>query len=251
VSDSPEESARFGFRIGRLNLDDHPIDVGSLHQALDRCHHDVVIVRHDATLAGTFAELVLLDDFDAIFADCLMYWHVDLDADVDPDNDLAMTVCTDVAALESMARHTFDDYRGHYAANPLFDAAAAADGYGEWARRMVDSGEAMAFTVDNEGHHAGFAIVDVSTDIADIRLAGVLPAHQRRGVYRRLLRATMQHFAALGHQTLTISTQANNTKAMATWAKLGWWPTHSIVTTHLVRRGLLDQARHQTAHHDV
>jgi hypothetical protein len=146
--------------------------------------------------------------------------------------------------ISTLVRNVFDGYANHYAANPLFERSLALDGYCAWAASLVGSGDATCTVLDGpDGRPAGFGVVDWATDPADVRLAGMVTDARGRGWYRWVVAQLMHEADVRGRAPLWISTQAHNVAVMRTWARLGWLPNHTILTTHLVRAGLLSHRR--------
>jgi GNAT superfamily N-acetyltransferase len=249
VIDSPAESARFGLRVGRLLLAGAgPVDARAIGDAVAAADLDLVVLRYPATAVDVFAKLQGLSDIDVLYADTLMYWewHHDADRLIAAIGDDLRLVHLAMAHLGDAVRDVFADYPNHYAANPLLDRDAAREGYVEWATTAVASGGAIANAlVDADGTLVGFGVVDRTGPIADILLAGIHPTHRGRGNYSRLMAALMRNEVERGGVALAISTQAHHTVVMSTWARLGWVPTRTVTTVHLVRRGLLTEQRNR------
>lgn len=240
---SSSESARFARPVARLTID--ALTSGAHEEVVDAIEAfpaDVIILRYPASSIDLYRHLMSLRSHQPLFADCLLYWECDLKS-LSAHAEIAADLHTrEVAApaVGDLVRPVFAQYSNHYAANPLFDPAAALEGYVEWVTRLVDNGSATCLAVDDiDVSCVGFAVIDFSAEIPDIRLAGISPNHRGRGRYRDLVAATMGVTADAGHDRLAISTQAHNTTVMKTWAALGWTPTKAVTTVHLVKRGLI------------
>ncbi len=242
---SPAESARFGRRIGRLDLE-APVGAAeagrAVEEAFARHELDVLIVRTPAEDLATPGLLASLPAFQAVPAGTLLYW--DWRWDGVSTHDDAVSSTEDPELIEQLVREVFAGYTNHYAANPLFSAEVTVDGYVEWANTLVASGAASCITgaPDEHGRTAdpvGLAIVDWSGDPPDVKLAGVRPQCRGQGTYRQLLALVMAEAVRRGHRAVQISTQAHNTQVMRAWADLGWRPRRSVAVTHLVRADLL------------
>jgi GNAT superfamily N-acetyltransferase len=237
--ESELESARFGYRVSRLDLSIAPD--ADLAAAIGECDFDVVIVRAHADDISGPARLASIPGFRAITADALLYWEWrDDGAPIDvADSGVTARPTAGQAELERLVRDIFADYRNHYSANPLFDHDLALDGYCEWARTLVESGRASCTVIADGDGPVGFGVVDLAPAVAEVCLAGVIPRARGRGRYRSLIAELMHERRADGRAAMRISTQAHNTTVMRTWARLGWLPRETLVTTHLVREGLL------------
>lgn len=238
------ESSRFGMRVGRVSLTadvDSTAVVRELAAGMDDERLDVLILRFPASDVTMAAHLATVDTWSAIPADTLMYWEWRDRSGPTAKAATGRTVrrVDDVDHVDRLVRDVFPGYPNHYAANPLFSQQAALEGYCEWARRLIGSGDATCIVlVSDTNAEVGFGIVDWSPEVPDVRLAGVLPEFRGRGCYRELVAAMMSE-AAERTGCLRISTQAHNLPPMRTWAGLGWKPFETLTTIHLVRRDLL------------
>jgi GNAT superfamily N-acetyltransferase len=240
--DSLSESNRFGLAVARLTVD-HPegFDIGRLTPSLVESGADVVIVRYPNQAVELFSQLLGLEDYVAIFADCLMYWNRELtSANFGTVSDDLRVTYANAQQVGELVRPVFSQYPSHYAANPLFDPAAVLEGYVEWVSNLVEGEQATCLVLlDEHDDYAGFAVTDFSEATPDIRFGGISPSHRSRGIYRELIVASMELARQNGRNDITISTQAHNVKVMSTWARLGWTPRSATTTVHLVRRTLL------------
>jgi hypothetical protein len=266
---SAVESARFGWRIGRLDLKASAASgaargsgsagaTGSagaagapgaaaavaVAEAFERDRLDILIVRTAADDLVTPGVLASLPDLRSLPAGTLLYWDWRGDGDPQVDDETADST-DDPHLIEHLARAVFDGYSNHYAANPLLSPERTVDGYCEWATELVASGKASCLTssrADPAGP-IGLAVVDWTADPPDIRLAGILPERRGRGSYRRLIELVMAESVRRGYGAVQISTQAHNTQVMRAWADLGWRPRRAIATTHIVPEALLRSSR--------
>lgn len=237
VITSTVETNRFGHAIGRAAISEVP----SADEVRVACAgFDVVVVRASATLDQLPAALARVEGWTAFTADHLLHWRWDPERfDATATGLGSVTETASAGDLDPLVRGVFDGYGNHYASNPILDAACVVDGYVEWVENLVQNGSATCF-ISSDGEDAtGFAVVDWSVDLPDIRLAGVMPDQQGRGWYASLLSECMR--AALDRERggLEISTQSRNVQVMRSWARLGLIPFDSLATIHLVRDQLL------------
>jgi GNAT superfamily N-acetyltransferase len=238
VVESPTESARFGLRVGRCELDG-VVDAVGLATAADG--FDIVVLRYPAENVAAPFELSRLPGFVSYTADHLCYWDWRGPvADVEVPAGWRVDQDPDVGDVADVVRDAFENYRNHYSANPLIDEAAALDGYCEWATHLAAVVGSAFLLRDTSQHGVGVALVDWSAELPDIKLAGMRTSAQRRGLYPVLLHAVMERAVALGHGGLRISTQSHNAKVMRVWARMGFVPVGAVATQHLVRVELLD-----------
>ncbi len=236
---SPTESARFGLRIFRANLEQ--VDACALRAELESARADVAILRIPAHALASVHELSGAG-LRPMIADTLVHYSGVLDqgavaAPRNPSLRLKLARDVDADALATMARTIFANYVSHYHANPLFDANAIADGYAEWAARCVpanDAGYSASF-IELSGTAVGFSCMKIcaATNQAHGVLNGVMPAARRSGVYRDMLRATLAQLAAAGIARFFISTQVHNVIVQRVWADEGLRLDRAENTVHL------------------
>ena len=83
-----------------------------------------------------------------------------------------------------IVRASFASYSNHYRANPLLDRDAALEGYCEWAALLAGVDGSAFVLRDDLDEGIGVVLVDWSVDLPDIKLAGMRPSAQGRGLYR-------------------------------------------------------------------
>jgi GNAT superfamily N-acetyltransferase len=114
-----------------------------------------------------------------------------------------------------------------------------ADGYAEWAEAHLLAGKnGAAFRMvdqDAQVSIAFAAITETATELV-IDLAGVVPAHRRRGIYRRLLDELEGIAHARSKSRLSIATQLTNEAVIRSWQRRGWRETAVTHVWHLMPR---------------
>ena len=240
VGSSDVESARFGLRVGRTRVGTD-IDPRALERAA--AGFDVVIVRHRAVDVDIPFRLLALRELQAFTADhlCIWRWEASTPEPVALPFGWEIRTGREPATIDAIVRDAFADYPNHYRANPLFDPAAALDGYVEWAHTLAAaSDDACVLMFDATGSAVGVALIDWDEEIPDIRLAGIGSRVQGQGRYGALVSHVMQLAVDRSRTALTISTQSHNVNVMRAWSRLGFLPVDTLATVHLVRRDLLD-----------
>jgi ribosomal protein S18 acetylase RimI-like enzyme len=242
---SPLESARFGCSVERLTVPPgRGRSVAPVREALLASAADVVVLRYPAEHVGWFAELVP-GDRTPLFAGSLAYWRLAAGRGRRPEpcGDLRAGPLEDGATASALVAEIFTEYGNHYAANPLFDGAAALAGYREWAGGSAEAGACLALWGPETGREGsavlGLATVDDADAHTEILLAGMVPAARGRGLYAHLLRAVEDRALERGAAEVVISTQEHNTRVQRAWARYGFQPSHAVLTVHMVRNELL------------
>lgn len=242
LDDSAAESARFGLEITRAVVPrDTPVDaLPALAASIEQSSADIVILRTPAERSDAAA--LTPRGYRALPAGTLVYWEGRLDRvrDVEPRAGLTTRPvgAADREQVADLIARIFDGYRNHYSADPLLDDALAATGYAEWAERTVLGAQSGSVILDDGGSPRGVATASSGGEW-EIELAGILPEHQRGGLYAHLLRGIHESARAAGAERVVISTQSHNIGVQRAWARLGYEPIDAIETVHLVRDGLL------------
>jgi GNAT superfamily N-acetyltransferase len=237
---SPLESARFGLRVFRAEVD--VIDPDAIAAEIRRDAIDVAIVRVPSHALGT-VEGLRRHGFAPIVADTLVGYAKDLrPADGIFGGDrlvLRPAGSADAELLTRMARAIFAGYVTHFHANPQFAHDRIVEGYAEWAARHAsDRGGGAAWLVEHDGALAGFSCyrVDAGSGTATGVLNGILPEARRRGAYRAMLEAMLAEFSAKGLLRFEIATQAHNVPVQRVWTSLGLALVRESHTVHINAR---------------
>lgn len=141
----------------------------------------------------------------------------------------------DSAAVGKLASKAFENYIGHYHADPKLDNTAADAAYVEWAETSVGQASAqdMAFLALKEGSITAFLTTKKRAgNRREIILNGVDPAHQGQGLYAGLLDASSRMIDGDAQTRLTISTQINNYSVQRVWSRMGLVHSQSFYTFH-------------------
>jgi hypothetical protein len=242
------ESRRFGFSIGRLeigvNADASPVKV-AFEAACSK--FDVVIVRYPAIHADWFAQFGLYRHL-PIHADTLVYFEKRIEAAHKARQTISVhrvTKAEDQELLIQLAEDSFDSYRSHYFANPLFDRGVIAAGYAEWASSFCNNGDegrdGWLGCLSGTVQAVGFAGVTYEP-IPDLALVGVPKVHSGKGLYGSIVDGMEAVFSDRGYSKCSISTQVHNLAVIRSVTKRGYQAVLALQTVHLVDRDLLRSA---------
>lgn len=234
---SAVDSARFGLRIGRVQL----ADASALPAALATSRREqlrLLFVRCPTT------QVALVHDLEAAGArlmDTLLYYSRslakdDLPAELRP-NRIRPFRDTDLPGIESVARQSFTAYRGHYHADPALDPKKADEGYVEWALHCCHTRSAtqeVLVAEDTAGQPCGFFVVRLNSPTeGEGWLAAVAPAAEGRGIYWSLMVHAMRWCRDRQAKRLIVSTQLTNSATQKNYRRLGLDLTASYYTFHL------------------
>lgn len=245
LRDSPAESDRFGHSVQRMTVPlDFDGDDDAVVGVLERAEADVVVLRYPAARVALFSRL-LGRGRDALLADQLDYWRLNVGTGRRPEPVRALLVEPAVGGLDSLVddlvADIFAGYGNHYLANPIFDPAKALAGYQEWARGSARQGGSLVLS--ENGFPVALATTASEGDHREIELAGVRTGRQGQGLYPHLLAGVEDVAAAAGQVEVVISTQVHNTGVRRAWARYGFEPVACFSTVHLVAGGLLEAER--------
>lgn len=231
------DSSRFSIAVERAHFTDSVPTAAAL-EAIAASSAELIIARLPAGSCA-IPNALLQRGEKLIHADTLVYYEANLPAS---SGKMAANVrrahTTDLEAIRTIAAAAFQNYRAHYAANPLLPAEKILHGYIEWAQSRADptdTSNATWLVLDGE-EAAGFATCDIQGDVVEIVLNAVHPAFEKRGHYGTLLRHLLDHYAVKGHTQLRISTQIWNYTVQRQWSRAGLMLTHAYDTFHIDRR---------------
>lgn len=247
MTDSPMETARFGLSVARATVPfgaDRGRALGLVGSMLRDSPADLVVLRYPAAYADWFARL-LTTGRDLLAADTLVYWRLALSdppapapAGSGPEGLVVeLDPALERAEVAELVGDIFGDYTNHYRANPLLDRGATQEGYQDWAARSVVEDHCVMLRRREEV--LGLATLETTPGSVEVLLAGIVSAHQGRGLYRHLLAGCARLGADHGAEQLVISTQGHSTGVQRAWARAGLEPVGTTLTVHAVRRGLL------------
>jgi GNAT superfamily N-acetyltransferase len=122
----------------------------------------------------------------------------------------------------------FDDYRGHYGANP---APEATD---RWLREQLTWDRVRIFTAIHGDTITGFVTVAILPAALTLRTVWMIrdlyidPAHRRGGASRTLLAHVVAVSHAEGAHRLSLQTEIGNSTARALYASFGFEPVAGL-----------------------
>jgi hypothetical protein len=244
VSFSAKESQRFGLRVGRIDVPGNPeYGPAEIVRSVAAENLDFAVVRYPSSFVDWHWRFLSAQPT-AIFADTLLYFSKLLSPS-QMDGPLQVERVLTVAQQElvaGLAREAFDEYRGHYFANPWVSRRAIGLGYEEWARESADpfATDRQAFLARAEPapDAVGFACVSTEGDTAEFSLVAVHTDWAGHGFYSGIVDSVGDLLLDQGIATAYISTQVHNTKAVRSILRSGYRPILSLTTVHLVRAGL-------------
>lgn len=130
----------------------------------------------------------------------------------DHDAVLGLAKASDAYAIAAMSRD-------------LIEAGLGWEYRRERVARMIADPETIALVARQTPRLAGFALMSVAEHRAHVILLAVRPAHQRRGIARRMLDWLVASAATAGVATLHVELRAGNAPAFALYRACGFEET--------------------------
>lgn len=199
---------------------------------------DIIISRIDTRLQSKLFELKRLHS-DTFLADALVYYSVQLGNNSRPILPEGISIrragSEDQNILEDLILKIFKGYKNHYHSNPLFSNVDLAKGYLEWSLPYLNEEDKRCLIISENGIPAGFLTAKLnsgSEPFGDIILNGIVKAFEGRGYYSLLLRELKFLLSEARYKRLIVSTQLNNQRVQAVWAKEGLTIYDSFYTFH-------------------
>lgn len=153
-----------------------------------------------------------------------------------PDHGLAIAPAgaDDLPVLEAIARAAFAT--GRFALDPRLDPELNGRRYAAWVRNSLAHPTQRLLRISEGGEPVAFFIVeDVGENRCHWHLTGVAPAHQGRGVGRRVWQAMLMRHKAEGFAAVQTVVSAHNLPVLNLYATLGFRLREADVTLHWVR----------------
>ena len=230
---SPLDIERFGLVIARAD----GLTALELPAVLDFCKSNQVqmlIARSGVEDATTTHAL---ESASFLLMDTLVYYERDLaSSPVQPGGTEEIHVLgpDDAARVEWIARECFQDYLGHYHADPRLDRDACTEVYASWARSSCENAGPDAFVlVTGSPRLEGFSTFRrTASGEGELLLGAVLPAARGKGLYRQMTMAGMFRLQESGTKRFVTSTHLGNWGAQAAWSAAGLRPFRAYHTFH-------------------
>ena len=136
--------------------------------------------------------------------------------------------------LTSIARKSFETYRGQYHISPVTENRAG-EIYSDWVYRSFNSENEKCFVSEYKGKPAGYVIVREDEQLCEGVLAVVSETYRRLGIYKNLHRNVI-NYACGKHKMFASVTQFENLVPQNTWISLGMRPFTSHYNIHIDMR---------------
>lgn len=239
------ESRRFGLRVFRGQYEH--FDISDVAKVVKDGGFDLVIVRYPTSTIYEHYKLLQLPHCKTIHADSLVYYSAPLQKiDIKPlRNELEFDVVTPKSAkhLDSMVKTVFSDYQNHYYSNPCLNRSDIIEGYLEWAMSYAENAEiGVTWLIKDKtsGREVAFLACsyDLGESVSELKLGGVMPDSEGRGIYSDFVRHAQLYFKKMGVERLLTSTQLQNIAVQRAWQTHGFRFDKSYETYHIVNEEL-------------
>lgn len=240
LNDSMLDSCRFGIKVMRGVVPANSPNSNIISE-ISSSNADLIILRTDAGDSSAIVQLQR-QGWPVIHADTLVYYGIDLSS-LPPGpmpEGVRPATYANRDVIHEIAENSFTGYRAHYAVNPLLPQDKILAGYVEWAKSRLspETPGSCTWVVTAKDRIAGFASCDLSADKSkvEIVLNAVHPQFSRQGLYGRLLKGILHHYAGQSYQRLVISTQLWNYTVQRQWTRAGLSLERAYDTYHIDRR---------------
>ncbi|MBI5249115.1 MAG: hypothetical protein HY912_06445 [Desulfomonile tiedjei] len=233
--ESPQESARFSCRVMRYILTGG--DSARMLEKISQDKADLAIVRIPTTRSDLISLLGGIC-MKVVFGDCLVIYSRD-NLKIGPPGPLKNNIVFRTAAesdfrlLDSMTEKIFAGYRNHYHNNRLLGDFNLVEGYKEWTRRHVNEPGKRCLIGYLHDEPCAYSTIRSDEMESEGVLYGVMPEFRAMGIYRDLIRATVDLFMREKAPLTIVSTQVENTAVQRVWVTEGFFLTQSYYTIHL------------------
>lgn len=179
-------------------------------------------------ILGKVSDIQVLEEHGFYLADIGVMWEreVDIQHSTFP---VRVATIKDAPMLKSMVRGLFRDSRFYN--DPFFTEKEAERFFRAWIENAVRDKKSKAFWIKG----SGFIVCrKLPCNIGDIRLIGVVTDKQGRGIGSSLVKGALNWFMESRMETVTVRTQANNSRAMNFYSGLGFRVKYIDVTMGLI-----------------
>lgn len=237
VALSPLDTERFGIKSAKTTL----LSAADLPEVLEFCQEESIVFLIARCPTNDFETIHLLEENGFKLMDTLIHYKRDLvKAPVPPVPDNIEVSQfrageSEAAAIETVAAKAFQNFIGHYHADPRLDKRKADEVYSSWALRCCTTpGVADVVVVAKyEGKIVGLYALKLTPEmIGEGIIAGVDPSVQGLKVGRALIIGGLEWCRAVGATKMSAATQLINFKMQRIFVNLGFEPGESFYTFH-------------------
>ncbi len=232
---SPLDEARFGVKSARAR----EVNTQNLPAVLDFCAVNQVEFLVARCSTADISAVHALESAGFHLMDTLLYLRFDLKKTPIPPNDSSVLIRPvrpdEVDQVGTLAFTAFENFYGHYHADPRLDPRKSTEVYVSWAQRCcTEPGAAsLVLAAETEGKLVGFRALRVNSPTqGEFILAGVNPEYQRRGIYRAFIVEGLKWCRERGLEEVLNSTHVANVAVQRACARVGFEPAYSWYTFH-------------------
>lgn len=232
---SPLDEERFGMVTAKVSYISGVDDIAHIDQFCAKNAVKLVIARVDV---NALEVVQALEDRQYRLMDTLVYWVRDLNRApaeaIDSPFYIRDATRDDIPAIGDVAAASFAGYAGHYHADPNLPPEKCDEVYIDWAKRSVTDAQLAGCVrvVEDDGEVIAFMTYRTVNGDGEIVLGGILPEHQRRGIYQTLLGDGIFWCSQQGAEKIWFSTQITNVAVQRVWTRLHFVPHHAQYTLH-------------------
>lgn len=242
------ESKRFGLKVFRGQFES--FDISDVNSIVNDNGFDIIIVRYPTSTIYEHYKLLELQGCKVVHADSLVYYSAPIQKiEIKPlRNELLFETITSESErdLDFLVKTIFSGYQNHYYSNPCLKKSDIIDGYLEWAKSYANNTEkGVTWLIKDKATRNIVAFLacsyDLKESISELRLGGVMPDFEGRGVYSDFVRYAQLYFKEMGIATLLTSTQLQNVAVQRAWQSHGFRFDKSYETYHIIKESLWNE----------
>lgn len=232
---SPLDEARFGIRTAKVS----DLSEACLPDVLQFCERESVRFLIARCHASDLPLVHRLEQSGFLLMDTLVYYRqmnlAEIPAIADPDGIVIRPVQPgEEMQVRSIAEQSFQDYMGHYHADPRLDHKSCDEAYSDWAMRSCTSRELAdeVLVAASADGLLGFLTLRLVAGEGEGPLLCVAPHARGHGIAGAVVVRAMQWSREHGAKGFTISTQITNLAVQRIWARAGLAPSAFSYTFH-------------------
>lgn len=233
IEERPWESGFFGFSVSKVDLGDQNLNTNTLKHIID-CnleHNYTLCMLHTDTDPAPVLETLTYDQ-DLYFIEKRITFKKDLQSHLHIDLNIQEPDETSIYPLFSIALLAGQNSR--FKKDRNFPNELFEDMYRTWVRKSVThTFDDVVFSYRNRLHTCGFASARFSDNDVVIGLIGVSSSSQGKGIATKLLNSIENSGIKRKCKSLLITTQSENTGAIAFYKRYGLVEFQTSYVTHI------------------
>jgi ribosomal protein S18 acetylase RimI-like enzyme len=232
------EFQRFGLVTARADDFDSIEDVD---EAVDFCVENKVAMLVARVNANRLDVVQTLESLGACLCDTLMYFEIQTmkargHEEENAEYSVRRIKSEDRLVVLNIAREAFSGYYGHYHSDSKLNKKDCDDAYVSWCESTIDSvGDVYdVLVIEDASGVCGFITTKKHSDgKMELMLSGIKKNYSGRGLFRRLMLASIRLASNDNIKRVFTSTQISNLATQKLVTTLGFSPIKGVYTFHI------------------